>query len=32
VLRGSRYFAELSNGARLPVGRTHYARLKAMLV
>jgi two-component system, LytTR family, response regulator LytT len=32
VLRGSRYFAVLENGTRLPVGRSHYARLKALLL
>jgi two-component system response regulator LytT len=31
VQRGSRYFAELKTGQRLPVGRTRYARLKARL-
>ncbi len=29
VQRGSRYFAELLTGQRLPVGRSHYAELKA---
>lgn len=29
VQRGSRYFAELRTGQRLPVGRSHYAELKA---
>jgi DNA-binding LytR/AlgR family response regulator len=29
VQRGSRYFAELQTGQRLPVGRSHYAELKA---
>jgi two-component system response regulator LytT len=28
VQRGSRYFAELRTGQRLPVGRSHYAELK----
>jgi DNA-binding LytR/AlgR family response regulator len=32
VLRGSRYFAELKTGQRLPVGRSRYARLKARLL
>lgn len=32
VLRGSRYFAELKNGLRLPVGRSRYGLLKERLV
>ena len=32
VLRGSRYFAELKTGQRLPVGRSRYAQLKARLL
>lgn len=32
VLRGSRYFAELKNGQRLPVGRSRYATIKSRLV
>jgi len=30
--RGSRYFADLKSGHRLPVCRTHYPRLKAQLI
>lgn len=32
VLRGSRYYAELKNGQRLPVGRSRYATIKSRLV
>jgi two-component system, LytTR family, response regulator LytT len=32
VLRGSRYFAELKHGQRLPVGRTRYEHIKARLI
>lgn len=32
VLRGSRYFAELKNGHRLPVGRSRYETIKARLL
>jgi DNA-binding LytR/AlgR family response regulator len=32
VLRGSRYFAELKTGERLPIGRSRYAQLKARLL
>ena len=32
VLKGSRYFAELKNGQRLPVGRSRYATIKSRLV
>jgi DNA-binding LytR/AlgR family response regulator len=32
VQRGSRYFAELKDGQRLPIGRSRYARLKARLL
>ena len=32
VLKGSRYFAELKNGLRLPVGRSRYAMIKSRLV
>ncbi len=32
VQRGSRYFAELKNGLRLPVGRSHYAQVKSRLL
>lgn len=32
VLKGSRYFAELHNGFRLPVGRTRYPQIKARLI
>jgi DNA-binding LytR/AlgR family response regulator len=32
VLKGSRYFAELKNGLRLPVGRSRYAAIKSRLV
>jgi DNA-binding LytR/AlgR family response regulator len=32
VLRGSRYFAELKNGHRLPVGRSRYGTIKARLL
>jgi len=32
VLRGSRYFAELRNGLRLPVGRSRYEQIKARLI
>lgn len=31
VLRGSRYFAELKTGQRLPIGRSRYMALKARL-
>jgi DNA-binding LytR/AlgR family response regulator len=32
VLKGSRYFAELKNGLRLPVGRSRYAEIKSRLL
>lgn len=32
VLRGSRYFAVLKNGQRLPVGRSRYAHIKSRLI
>jgi DNA-binding LytR/AlgR family response regulator len=32
VLKGSRYFAELKNGLRLPVGRSRYETIKARLI
>jgi len=32
VLKGSRYFAELKTGTRLPVGRSRYAMIKSRLV
>jgi two-component system, LytTR family, response regulator LytT len=32
VLKGSRYFAELRNGQRLPVGRSRYENIKARLI
>jgi len=32
VLKGSRYFAELKNGQRLPIGRSHYERVKSRLL
>ena len=32
VQRGSRYFAELKNGQRLPVGRSRYAHLKSRML
>lgn len=32
VRRGSRYFAELRNGLRLPVGRSRYERIKSRLI
>jgi two-component system response regulator LytT len=32
VLKGSRYFAELKNGLRLPVGRSRYAKIKSRLL
>jgi two-component system, LytTR family, response regulator LytT len=32
VLKGSRYFAELKNGLRLPVGRTRYETIKSRLI
>lgn len=32
VKRGSRYFAELRNGQRLPVGRSRYAKVKSRLI
>ena len=32
VLKGSRYFAELKNGLRLPVGRSRYAQIKSRLI
>ena len=32
VRKGSRYFAELRSGQRLPVGRSRYARIKARLL
>ncbi|HUL54074.1 MAG TPA: LytTR family DNA-binding domain-containing protein [Opitutaceae bacterium] len=32
VKRGSRYFAELRNGLRLPVGRSRYERIKSRLI
>jgi len=32
VLKGSRYFAELKNGQRLPVGRSRYETIKARLI
>lgn len=32
VMRGSRYFAELRNGQRLPVGRSRYIYIKSMLL
>jgi two-component system, LytTR family, response regulator LytT len=32
VMKGSRYFAELKNGLRLPVGRSRYETIKAMLI
>ncbi|MEJ1970967.1 MAG: LytTR family DNA-binding domain-containing protein [Lacunisphaera sp.] len=32
VLRGSRYFAVLKNGQRLPVGRSRYAQIKSRLL
>jgi DNA-binding LytR/AlgR family response regulator len=32
VVRGSRYFAELKNGLRLPVGRSRYEQIKSRLI
>ncbi len=32
VRQGSRYFADLKNGTRLPVGRSRYAQIKARLL
>jgi two-component system response regulator LytT len=32
VLKGSRYFAELKNGQRLPVGRSRYMFIKSLLL
>lgn len=32
VLKGSRYFAELKNGQRLPVGRSRYETIKSRLM
>jgi len=32
VLKGSRYFAELKNGLRLPVGRSRYETIKSRLI
>ncbi len=32
VRRGSRYFAELSDGRRLPVGRSRYAQMKSRMI
>ena len=32
VLKGSRYFAELKNGQRLPVGRSRYENIKSRLL
>lgn len=32
VLKGSRYYAELKNGLRLPVGRSRYGTIKARLI
>jgi DNA-binding LytR/AlgR family response regulator len=32
VLKGSRYFAELKNGLRLPVGRSRYEKVKSRLL
>lgn len=32
VLKGSRYFAELHNGLRLPVGRSRYQQVKSRLL
>ncbi len=32
VQKGSRYFAELKNGLRLPVGRSHYAEVKSRML
>jgi DNA-binding LytR/AlgR family response regulator len=32
VLKGSRYFAELKDGTRLPVGRSRYEKVKARLI
>ena len=32
VQKGSRYFAELKNGQRLPVGRSRYETIKSRLV
>jgi two-component system, LytTR family, response regulator LytT len=32
VLKGSRYFAELRNGMRLPVGRSRYEKIKSRLL
>jgi two-component system response regulator LytT len=32
VLKGSRYFAELKNGQRLPVGRSRYESIKSRLL
>jgi two-component system response regulator LytT len=32
VQKGSRYFAELKNGVRLPVGRSRYAQIKSRLL
>jgi two-component system, LytTR family, response regulator LytT len=32
VLKGSRYFAELKNGLRLPVGRSRYEAIKSRLI
>jgi DNA-binding LytR/AlgR family response regulator len=32
VLKGSRYFAELENGLRLPVGRSRYEQIKSRLL
>jgi two-component system, LytTR family, response regulator LytT len=32
VMRGSRYYAELKNGLRLPVGRSRYEQIKSRLI
>lgn len=32
VLKGSRYFAELKNGTRLPVGRSRYRKIRSRLI
>ncbi|MBI5771522.1 MAG: LytTR family transcriptional regulator [Verrucomicrobia bacterium] len=32
VQRGSRYYAELTTGLRLPIGRSRYARVKSRLL
>jgi DNA-binding LytR/AlgR family response regulator len=32
VQRGSRYFAQLKDGQRLPVGRSRYAQMKSRML